>query len=204
VYNGLYFALGASVSCVYIIAIAIILVVFLGQRKNKTPKKRSGQASLPFVRLRDSVSQISGLLTEAGTNLEKLHLDIEDYGAKSWNQEKELEGKYYRLADSLFLLIDHLENAIKDGKKSDEIGWIYRRICRILEDEGIEEIPVKRGDQFNSTYHKHVDSRPEELPKSTVLEVTRKGYYMKDETGEDIILRPAEVVVSGGPSVKQP
>lgn len=204
VYNDLYFALGLLVSLLYIMAIVVIIVIIRDQNKTVSPIKIDSKAPLPFSKLCDNVKQLSGLLLEAGANLGKLHLDLEDYGAKSWNQEKELEEKYLRTVYSLFLLLDHLENSAKDEKKSDEIGWIYRRTLRILEDGGIEEIPVKTGDYFSDTHHKSVKSRPDELPPSTVLEITRKGYHTKSKTGEDIILRPAEVIVSSGVSGKQP
>ena len=75
-------------------------------------------------------------------------------------------------------------------------------ISRILAEEGIEEIPVKTGDKFSSTNHKRVESRPDSSLKSSVLEITRKGYWIKSENGEDIVLRPTDVIVSSGTSVK--
>ncbi len=199
-YSELYFALGLLVGFIYMMTIVVIIVIFRGQNKTASPTKIDSKTPLPFFKLCANVKQLSGLLAEAGANLDKLYLDLEDYGAKSWNQEKELEEKYLRMVYSLFLLLDHLENSAKDEKKADEIGWIYRRTLRILDDEGIEEIPVKMGDYFSDTRHKSVKSRPDELPKSAVLEITRKGYYTKSKTGEDIILRPAEVIVSSGVS----
>lgn len=167
------------------------------------PKPEVEPASFP--KLRDSVRQLMGLMAEARSNLERLQLDIEDYGAGSWIREKESKEKYYRMASSLFLLLDHLENLAKDKEKSDEIDWLYKRIRRILEDEGIEEIPAKKGYLFSGVYHEHVDDRAGEFPEHTVLKVVRKGYFIRGQTGtDDVILRPAEVIVSSGPPEKQP
>lgn len=168
------------------------------------PKPQT-EAAPSFVELRGSVDQTIALLAEAGSRLKRLQLDLEDYAAQNWEREKESEEKYYRMTISLFLLLDHLENLAKDQKKSDEIDWLHKKIRRILEDEEIEEITVEKGDHFSGIYHKHVGDRPDEVEKGTVLEVTRKGYYIRGQAQEDsVILRPAEVIVSSGPSGKQP
>jgi len=202
-YSESYFAIGALVSPI-IMAMVLVIVIFRQQNKTASLTRSDRKAPLPFIKLRDNVKQITGVLAEAGKNLEKLHLDVEDYGAKSWNQEKESEEKYLRLADSLFRLLDELEDLIKNENKSDDIDRIYRMTLRILEHEGIEEIPVKKGDHFSGTHHKCVGSRPDENPRSAILEIKRKGYYAKSKTGEYTILRPAEVIVSGGVSVEGP
>jgi molecular chaperone GrpE (heat shock protein) len=105
----------------------------------------------------------------------------------------------------VFLLLDHLENLAVGEKKPDEIEWLYTRIRRILEDEAIEEIQVGIGERFNGMYYKQVGSCPDELPRDAVLEVTRKGYFIRGQPGQDnAILRPAEVIVSDGPLGKKP
>ena len=169
----------------------------------KKPRPEVERAT--FLKLRDSARQLTRLMVEARSNLGKLQLDLEDYGAETWERERKFEEKYYRMADSLFLLLDHLENLAKDEKKSDEIDWIYKKTRRILEDEGIEEILAKKGDHFSGIYHKHVGDRPDELPKGIVLEVVRKGYFIRSQPGiDDVVLRPAETIISSGPSGKQP
>lgn len=171
------------------------------QLKDSKPETKSTS----FPKLRDSMKQLMGLMAEARSNLERLQLDIEDYGAGSWMREEESKKKYYRMVSSLFLLLDHLEDLVKNEEKPDEIDWLYKRIRRILEDGGIEEISAKKGCLFNSIYHEYVDNRPSEFPKGIVLEVVRKGYFIRGQTGtDDVILKLAEVIVSSDPPEKQP
>lgn len=176
-----------------IIAGTAVLIFFVN--------KKSRAASAPsFLKLRDNLEKISVKIPDIGSQLDSLRLDLEDYAAENLKNEEELKEKYYRMTDNLFLLLDHFEIHKKSSKKSDKIDWFYEKTRWVLEQEGIEEIPVTRGDSFNGIYHQQVSSRPHKLPDGTILEISLKGYYIKGKTGkDDIILRPARVTVSSGP-----
>ena len=159
---------------------------------------------MSFSELCENLRQITGLTTSASTNLNKLLLDFEDYGAESWKREMATRKKYFRVINSLFLILDHFENFTANNEKSEEINWVYKGVQRILDDEDIEEIPIEIGEPFNGKYHKSVGSHSDDLEAETVSEVSRKGYLIKGQPGqEDAILRPAEVIVSNGPMEKQ-
>jgi len=139
-------------------------------------------------------------INERDADPEKLRLDIETCAAKMWNGEKETRAKYHSLINSVLLWIDHFEQAARENKTGKTDEWLFRKARRILEDEGIEEISVKRGDAFDGMRHKQGGSRPDELPKDMVVELLRKGYYIKGQgKQEDVIFRPAEVMCSSGP-----
>jgi molecular chaperone GrpE (heat shock protein) len=117
-----------------------------------------------------------------------------------WNQEKEARTKYHGLINGVLLWLDHFEQAAKENKTGKADEWLFRKARRILEDEGIEEIAVKRGEMFDGRRHKQGGSRPDGLPKDAILELLRKGYYIKGRGNqEDVVFRPAEVVCSSGP-----
>jgi molecular chaperone GrpE (heat shock protein) len=209
-------ALGMTVSVLIVVPLLILvasiiitgtaLTIFFLNKKSKDAagqsiqdKTDSGTAS-SFLKLRDSLEKISGQIPEIGSQLDNIRLDLEDYTAQNLKNEEELKEKYYRMTDNLFLLLDHLEIYKKNNKKSDKINWFHEKTRWILEQEGIEEIPVARGDSFNGIYHQEINSHPHKLPDGTILEVLSKGYYKKGKTeNDDIILRPARVTVSSGP-----
>jgi molecular chaperone GrpE (heat shock protein) len=190
----------------------IIIFILLSLKKTKPSgndkKNLNGSAdknkSEPsFFTLRNNLESIKNRVSEAGTDLENFKLDLEDYGASSFKKEENLNEKYHRVLENLFLLIDHFEIYKKHRKKSDKINWFYEKARWVLEQEGIEEIPVTRGDIFNDFYHMQVESRPHKFPDGTILEIVSKGYYKKSSSNEnDIIFRPAKVVVSNGPVKK--
>ena len=127
--------------------------------------------------------------------------ELENWGTKSWEREKELEKKYNQILRELFLLLDHFGIFLNGKMEQGGIESIYDRARQILSNRGIEEMPVKKGDCFNGKYHKCLDAREDRLEKGTVLEVVRKGYLMKNQAGEDdVVLRPSEVIISCGSS----
>jgi molecular chaperone GrpE (heat shock protein) len=172
-------------------------VVNVKKKFNEGAEKNEAEPS--FFTLRNNLESIKNRISEAGTDLENFKLDLEDYGASSFKKEENLNEKYHRVLDNLFLLIDHFEIYKKHRKKSDKINWFYEKTRWILEQEGIEEIPITRGDIFNNFYHIQVGSRPHKFPDGSILEIVSKGYYKKSSNNEnDIIFRPARVVVSNG------
>jgi molecular chaperone GrpE (heat shock protein) len=167
------------------------------------PKPEADRVSFP--ELLTSARQLTSQIAMVTLKLDRILLDTEDYGVESWKREMEFKKKYIRVLDSLFILLDHLENLTMVEEKSNEIDWLFKRIHRILEDEAIEEIQVSKGKRFNGRYHKQVESRSDELPKDAVLEISRKGYFIRGKPGQsDAILRSAEVIISNGPLEKQP
>jgi molecular chaperone GrpE (heat shock protein) len=153
-----------------------------------------------FTSLRKKVSDVGSLLEEARAGIEGFQVDLEDFGAESWEREKDLEKRFDDLTDGVFLLLDHLEVERRNGAATIEIEWTEKRARELLSQEGIREIPVREGDEYDGMYHKRVGDRSHKTPAGTILEVARRGYYIpRHGDGEDdVILRHAEVVVSSG------
>ncbi len=194
------------ITAAFLITAGTAVLIFFVNKKSKAAAGKSlqentGSGTGPsFLKLRGNLEKITGQIPEIGSQLDNLRLDLEDYAAENLKNEEELKEKYYRMTDNLFLLLDHFEIHKKSGKKSGKIDWFYEKTRWILEQEGIEEIPVARGDSFDGIYHQEIRSLPHKLPDGTILEVSSKGYYIKGKTGkDDIILRPARVTVSSGP-----
>jgi molecular chaperone GrpE (heat shock protein) len=200
------FAAGAAalalVMGMLVLALLLVNTVRIGTLVRSQPPQdvKGGAAPSAFAGLRKKAGRITKLLMEARSSIEGFNVDLEDYAAESWEKEKELDNRYHSLASSLFLLIDNLEVQERSGGTADGSDWLVRRARKMLAREGIEEIPVAEGDPFDGMYHKHAGDRDDQRPEGAVLEVTRKGYYVRagspDE--DDIILRHAEVIVSRG------
>jgi molecular chaperone GrpE (heat shock protein) len=201
--EGLYYPVITWVCLPYISGLTLLTAIIFANALEMLPQLPAKK--VPFSTLRERLDYVINQSGDMNSRLKLFQDELEKWGAASWQKEKKSKDKYYCITDSLILLLDHLENLAKSEKRSDELDWLYKRTRRILEDEGIEEIPVKKGDRFDGLYHKQVSDQPDEHPLGTVLEVARKGYYEKGVTGgDDVILRPVEVIVSSGLSGKQP
>ena len=197
--EGPYYAMLVLVSALYVSGLvsAVATVVFINCLE-AVPRQPPANER-PFAALRE---RLDGLIDQLDNGISQLMLfrrDLESWSAASWRREKELEEKHGSMIGDLFLLLDHFDILLKAKREPDEIEWICRRTRRILEDRRIEEIPVRKGARFSDLYHEYLGGRQDELPKGTVVEVARKGYFIRGRTDEDdLVLRPAGVIVSDG------
>lgn len=205
----LIFSIITTILFCFIVMIFILLIIYNRKVKNITkpasePKPDVHVESIQSLGdLREDLSKIMKSIEETGSSLNGFQKKLIDYSFQSWQSEKEARDGYYRIISDLFLLLDYFEDFIQKGILSDKSKWLYERAHRILDDEGIEEIPVKRGDRFDGIYHKHIESRLDELSKGSILEVVRKGYSKSSNQKEnEIVLRLAEVIVSSGRSIE--
>jgi hypothetical protein len=157
------------------------------------------QATPSFSKLTLGLNRFTRLYDEAGEKLRALSLDLEDFGATSWEIEKRMMDSYVSVTDSLFLLIDHLELQSRGERSSAESDRFLRRLRELLDDENIHEIGIAPGDDIDPKLCSRAGDREDAAPPGTVLEVVRKGYVRKKgPTGGDLVLRQAEVIVSRG------
>jgi len=95
----------------------------------------------------------------------------------------------------------HLEGTAENGPSGpspgSENGWIegiriiHRRVCQMLEKEGIRPIPAV-GEIFDPQLHIAVGvERTSEVPENTIIEEQRKGYRRGNK-----VIRYAEVAVA--------
>lgn len=165
-----------------------------GRRDAEGKKKERSK----FAELRDLANALNNTVVDASEMIEQLNLDLEDFGVEKWRHEKEMNKRYGDLTGHLFLLLDHLEVSSSELSEG-AAAWLKQKIETILDDGGIAEMPVQRGDDFDGRYHKHVAAAPSELPDGAVVEVKRRGYWVDatDRSEEEkVVLRQAEVVVS--------
>ena len=115
---------------------------------------------------------------------------------------KDQQEEFSQFANSVLILkllpiLDDLEKAVgvakDDGLPAGRQGLklVLKNLQGVLKSEGIEEIKIKKGDDFDPTIMECTVAEGSG-EKQKVLEVIRKGYKVKDK-----ILRPAQVQVGG-------
>lgn len=99
---------------------------------------------------------------------------------------------------SLLPVIDDFERAIAANEKAEDVesikkgfNLIYNKLLQIMKRFDVEEIQAK-GEAFNTDFHEAVTHFPaqKEEDKGKVIDVTEKGYKLKDK-----VIRYAKVVV---------
>ena len=99
---------------------------------------------------------------------------------------------------SLLPIIDDFERAIAANEKVEDINaikegfnLIYNKLVQMMKRFDVEEIQAK-GEEFNTDFHEAVTHFPaqNEEDKGKVIDVTEKGYKLKDK-----VIRYAKVVV---------
>ena len=105
-----------------------------------------------------------------------------------------------RLLTQLLDIVDELEMAIKVGKNVDTpqtsllegVEMTYKKLKKLLEQEGVTEVDCKEGNIFNPTSANAVlTEEREDCEDCTILQIIRKGYIMKGR-----VIRPSVVKVS--------
>jgi molecular chaperone GrpE len=102
----------------------------------------------------------------------------------------------------LLPVVDDFERALKAAEAAGESGemvagarLVYENLLKVLNSHDVERIEAE-GRPFDPTWHEAVMQQPSaEHPPQTVLRVIQQGYRLHDR-----LIRPAKVVVSGGPS----
>jgi len=131
--------------------------------------------------------------------------DFENYKKRQEEGKKEM-GQYLKegmllellpVIDNFHASTDHIPDGEKESPWVVGIMHIQRQLEAVLSDNGVSEIPVSIGDEFDTHVHEAIDQskKDEEMnddedEKESIKRIVRKGYRMGDR-----IIRPARVVV---------
>lgn len=161
---------------------------FFGRNKSKEDelKKQLEEADIKYKELNDRFLRLYSEFDnyKKRTNKEKLDL-------LSTASEKVIVG--------LLPVIDDFERAIAANEKAEDVtaikeGFvlIYNKLLQLLKRFDVEEISAK-GEEFNTDFHEAVTHFPaqNEEDKGKVIDVTEKGYKIKDK-----VIRYSKVVVA--------
>jgi molecular chaperone GrpE len=130
----------------------------------------------------------------------RLYSEFDNYKKRTNKEKLELlSTASEKVIVGLLPVIDDFERAIAANEKSEEVtaikeGFvlIYNKLQQLLKRFDVEEIKAK-GEEFNTDYHEAITHFPaqKEEDKGKVMDVTEKGYKIKDK-----VIRYSKVVVA--------
>ncbi len=133
------------------------------------------------------------------TQLQRERADFQNFKKGESDRISQMGG-YVRekMTEDLLPVLDAYDMAFanKEAWEKVEKNWrmgveyIHQQLIKVLNDNGIDEIPAKEGDAFDHNLHEPIENiETEETTKDhTIAKVIQKGYKAKDK-----ILRPARV-----------
>lgn len=168
------------------------------KKKNRSffGKKKSDEEE----RLKKELEELDVKYKELNDRFLRLYSEFDNY-KKRTNKEKLdlLSTASEKVIVGLLPVIDDFERAIAANEKSEEVtaikeGFvlIYNKLQQLLKRFDVEEIKAK-GEDFNTDYHEAITHFPaqKEEDKGKVMDVTEKGYKIKDK-----VIRYSKVVVA--------
>lgn len=127
--------------------------------------------------------------------------DFDNYKKRALEREREFnqyasEGvinEMLPVLDNFHAATEHIPEADQDNPWVTGIMYIQKQMDKVFEDNGVSEIEVNIGDEFNPETMEAMKDENEEDKDGVkkVVKVSQKGYKIKDK-----IMRPAKVVVS--------
>ena len=164
---------------------------FFSKKKDKEKQK--------IQDLEKEIEQLKADKAELNDRFLRLFSEFDNY-KKRVNKEKLdlLSTASEKVLVSLLPVIDDFERAIAANEKAENIdsikegfNLIYNKLLQIMKRFDVEEIQAK-GEEFNTDFHEAVTHFPaqKEEDKGKVIDVTEKGYKLKDK-----VIRYAKVVV---------
>jgi len=150
--------------------------------------------------LEEQVANLQAEKAELNDRFLRLYSDFDNY-KKRVNKEKLeiLSTASEKVLVSLLPIVDDFERAIAANEKAEDIeaikegfNLIYNKLVQMMKRFDVTEIEAK-GEVFNTDFHEAVTHFPtdKEEDKGKVIDVTEKGYKLKDK-----VIRYAKVVVA--------
>ncbi|MBO4655939.1 MAG: nucleotide exchange factor GrpE [Bacteroidales bacterium] len=168
------------------------------KKKNRSffGKKKSEEED----KLKKELEELDVKYKELNDRFLRLYSEFDNY-KKRTNKEKLdlLSTASEKVIVGLLPVIDDFERAIAANEKVEDVAaikegfvLIYNKLLQLLKRFDVEEIQAK-GEEFNTDYHEAITHFPaqKEEDKGKVMDVTEKGYKLKDK-----VIRYSKVVVA--------
>ena len=151
-------------------------------------------------KLKAKVEELEKAKVELNDRFLRLFSEFDNYKKRTAKERLDLiETASEKVIVSLLPVVDDFERAIAANKNVDDIqsvkdGFelIYQKLLQVLKHASVEEI-VAKGEAFDADLHNaiaHIPAQNEE-EKGKVVDVTEKGYKLKDK-----VIRYPKVVVA--------
>ena len=167
-------------------------------KKNIFSRKKDKEKA-KVQELEKEIEQLKAEKAELNDRFLRLFSEFDNYKKRVSKEKLDLiSTASEKVLVSLLPVIDDFERAIAANEKADNIdsikegfNLIYNKLVQMMKRFDVEEIQAK-GEEFNTDFHEAVTHFPaqNEEDKGKVIDVTEKGYKLKDK-----VIRYAKVVV---------
>ena len=164
------------------------------------PKKASSkQKSTKKPSLKEQISDLNNLVKEEQNKFLRLFAEFENYKRRTSKERLDLyKTASQELMTALLPIIDDMHRASGEFNKSDDksivegFSLIKNKFNEVLKSQGLTQIEVKKGADFDSEIHEAITQIPAESNKmkGKIVDVTENGYKLGDK-----IIRYPKVVV---------
>jgi len=133
------------------------------------------------------LTDLENKLKEEKDKYVRLYAEFENYRKRTAKEKLEMfETASENVIKNLLPILDDFERAIAELKKNKEdelvkgVELIYDKFKKTLEKEGLKNIEVNKGDQFDPEVHEAIAQVPveDEKMKNKIVDVVEKGYQL--------------------------
>jgi molecular chaperone GrpE len=152
-------------------------------------EETSEQEQMPLGEIQESAPEPELSLAE----LQRVKADLENARKRMVKEQTRItEYASKRLVEKFLPVLDHFQLALEHGEGGKGIELAIRQAVDVLAAEGLEEVDVPEGTEFDPRLHHAVATyRDPAVDVDTVTKVQRRGYNFKGQP-----LRSPEVVVA--------
>ena len=161
--------------------------------------KKKDKDKMKIQDLEKEIEQLKAEKAELNDRFLRLFSEFDNYKKRVSKEKLDLiSTASEKVLVSLLPVIDDFERAIAANERVDDVdsikegfNLIYNKLVQMMKRFDVEEIQAK-GEEFNTDFHEAVTHFPaqKEEDKGKVIDVTEKGYKLKDK-----VIRYAKVVV---------
>ncbi len=147
----------------------------------------------------DRLAALEAERDEAVDRWKRTAADFENYKKRAARERDEyVTYANERLVADLLPILDDLERALQAAAEHEEaqleegVELVHRSLAALLKRQGVKEIDTDG--RFDPHVHEALLAQPSEADEGSVIDVIQKGYTLGDR-----VVRPARVVIAGGP-----
>lgn len=158
----------------------------MNQEKNKiTDSPKSDQKKIDYEKHMEKIK-------EEKDKFIRLFAEFENYKKRTQKERFELfKTAHQNLIIDLLPVLDDFERGINEIKQSKGIMLISEKFMKVLQENGLRKIEIKKGDNLNTDLHEVITQvqAPKEYSMK-IVEIIEAGYMMENK-----VIRHAKVVV---------
>jgi len=173
---------------------------------NASAEARPAEETVEFIP-REDAATLAEQLGAANDRVLRAQAELENF-RKRTRRELEDQRRYanFALLGDLLPVLDNLHRAVEAAEQTDAtsgllegVKMVSAQMLGVLDQHGCRPIEAL-GTTFDPNLHEAIGKEPStELVEGTVTRVTRTGYQLHDR-----VVRPPQVLISGGPPTHDP